>query len=74
MLQWIQETGKEEIIRCTYLIGCDGAHSTTRALMEVPFEGAPYPEEFVLADIKVRHIETDSTRWTPSALSFEAGS
>lgn len=47
------KAGKEETIRCTYLIGCDGAHSTTRTLMKIPFEGAPYPEDFILADVPV---------------------
>lgn len=31
-----------------YLVGCDGAHSAVRHALELPFSGAPYPEDFVL--------------------------
>lgn len=33
-----------------WLIGCDGAHSKVRELMDVPFPGAPYELKFVLTD------------------------
>lgn len=39
-----------EHVRCRYIIGCDGAHSTVRHALNLPFEGAPYPQEFILAD------------------------
>ena len=36
-----------------WLIGCDGAHSSVRHLLGSPFEGAAYPETFLLADVKI---------------------
>lgn len=40
-------------ISATYLIGADGAHSIVRKKLDIPFEGAPYPQEFLLADCKI---------------------
>lgn len=42
--------GDEEDIRADWLIGCDGARSTVRAFMDVPFEGDTYPEAWGLVD------------------------
>jgi 2-polyprenyl-6-methoxyphenol hydroxylase-like FAD-dependent oxidoreductase len=36
--------------RCSWLIGCDGAHSTVRDRLGVPFNGASYPQQFLLSD------------------------
>lgn len=33
-------SGKKEIIKAKYIIGCDGAHSWTRKQLDIPFEGA----------------------------------
>jgi 2-polyprenyl-6-methoxyphenol hydroxylase-like FAD-dependent oxidoreductase len=55
--------GYQEILRTTWLVGCDGAHSTVRHLLGLPFDGAPYEEEFVLADLRIN--------WTvPSAQGY----
>ncbi len=45
--------GREETVTCTWLVGCDGAHSTVRHLLNMPFAGAAYPEDFALADVKI---------------------
>ncbi len=45
--------GYEEVVRTGWLVGCDGAHSTVRHILDLPFEGAPYEEEFVLADLQL---------------------
>ena len=45
--------GREEAIESPWLIGCDGAHSATRHLLGMEFQGAPYDESFVLADVKI---------------------
>jgi 2-polyprenyl-6-methoxyphenol hydroxylase-like FAD-dependent oxidoreductase len=37
-------------VRVPWLVGCDGAHSTVREQIGVQFEGAAYPQTFVLAD------------------------
>ncbi len=41
-----------EQVRCRWLVGCDGAHSTVRHLLEIPFEGGQYQERYVLADVE----------------------
>ena len=42
-----------QAIRASWLIGADGAHSTVRKVLEIPFEGTTYDERFVLADVKI---------------------
>jgi 2-polyprenyl-6-methoxyphenol hydroxylase-like FAD-dependent oxidoreductase len=46
-------SGQEEIIRCAYLVGCDGAHSTVRHGLDVQFEGSTMPSEWLLADVDI---------------------
>jgi 2-polyprenyl-6-methoxyphenol hydroxylase-like FAD-dependent oxidoreductase len=48
--------GKEEQVRSKYVVGCDGAHSVVRHAANLSFEGAPYPQDFILADV---HLEWD---------------
>jgi 2-polyprenyl-6-methoxyphenol hydroxylase-like FAD-dependent oxidoreductase len=45
--------GRQEKVETPWLLGCDGAHSATRHALGMEFEGAPYDESFVLADVKV---------------------
>jgi 2-polyprenyl-6-methoxyphenol hydroxylase-like FAD-dependent oxidoreductase len=47
-------TGEKEKIRCRYLVGCDGAHSTVRHILDIPFVGAAYEQEFLLADVAIK--------------------
>ena len=45
--------GTEQGVReesCSWLVGCDGAHSTVRERLGVPFTGSSYPQQFLLAD------------------------
>lgn len=44
--------GREEVVRASYLVGCDGAHSTLRRIAGIPFEGGSYPQSFVLGDVE----------------------
>jgi 2-polyprenyl-6-methoxyphenol hydroxylase-like FAD-dependent oxidoreductase len=46
-------TGLEERFESNWLIGCDGAHSSVRHLLDLRFEGEAYPETFLLADVKI---------------------
>jgi 2-polyprenyl-6-methoxyphenol hydroxylase-like FAD-dependent oxidoreductase len=48
--------GREEIVETPWLIGCDGAHSTTRHTLGMDFEGAQYDESFILADVQLESI------------------
>lgn len=46
-------SGTEDKVRFSYLIGCDGAHSSTRKLLNLSFEGGKFPQTFMLADVRV---------------------
>lgn len=37
-------------IRCRYLVGCDGKKSRVRELLNIPFQGAPYPDSYIMGD------------------------
>ncbi|NDK37904.1 hypothetical protein DT603_03505 [Pseudoxanthomonas gei] len=39
-------------VRARWVAGCDGSHSTVRALNGIPFEGAPYEHVFYVADVQ----------------------
>src|SRR5262245_12760149 len=43
-----------QTIRARYVVGADGMHSNVRTAAGIAYEGAPYEESFVLADI---HME-----------------
>jgi 2-polyprenyl-6-methoxyphenol hydroxylase-like FAD-dependent oxidoreductase len=45
--------GSSETVSCRYLVGCDGAHSTVRHGLGLPFEGGRFPVEFLLADVEI---------------------
>ncbi|MEV0962708.1 FAD-dependent monooxygenase [Streptomyces sp. NPDC049910] len=45
--------GSEEEVRSHFLVGCDGAHSVVRKTLGLTFEGAAFPEEYMLADVEV---------------------
>ena len=51
--------GAEEEVRARYLVGCDGAHSAVRKGAGIAFDGAPYPQDFILADVEARGLEED---------------
>ena len=45
--------GGEEALECDWLLGCDGAHSTVRHVLGVPFSGVTEPADFLLADVRL---------------------
>lgn len=45
--------GSRETIGAKWLIGCDGAHSTVRHQLHIPFDGSDYEEGFQLADVNI---------------------
>ncbi len=45
--------GEIDALRVGWLAGCDGAHSTVRHQLELPFEGKTYPIDVLLADARV---------------------
>jgi 2-polyprenyl-6-methoxyphenol hydroxylase-like FAD-dependent oxidoreductase len=44
--------GRQEAVDAAYVVGCDGAHSTVRKGAGIPFEGAPYVQDFMLGDVE----------------------
>jgi len=47
--------GKNETVATDYLIGCDGAHSTVRHRLRLPFDGVSEQGIWLLADVKIRN-------------------
>src|SRR5262245_31804726 len=45
--------GRTEQVSPSFLVGCDGAHSTVRHHAGIGFAGSAYPQTFVLADVEV---------------------
>ncbi len=45
--------GVERRERFSYVVGADGASSTVRTILDIPFDGATYPNTFVVADVTV---------------------
>jgi 2-polyprenyl-6-methoxyphenol hydroxylase-like FAD-dependent oxidoreductase len=45
---------KEQEVRCKYIVGCDGAHSIVRKSAGMKYEGAVYPQDFILADVHMK--------------------
>jgi 2-polyprenyl-6-methoxyphenol hydroxylase-like FAD-dependent oxidoreductase len=43
-----------ETIEARWVVGCDGAHSVVRKAIGCTFEGAPYEERIVQADVRVQ--------------------
>jgi 2-polyprenyl-6-methoxyphenol hydroxylase-like FAD-dependent oxidoreductase len=45
--------GHRQEVRCRWLVGCDGAHSKVRHLLNLNFAGSKFPQTFMLADLDV---------------------
>lgn len=45
--------GSQFSVDSKWVVACDGAHSTVRKILNVPFEGGQYDELFALADVQV---------------------
>jgi len=48
-----EKDGSEEQQRCKYVVGCDGSHSVVRGAAGLAFKGDVYPQDFILADVRV---------------------
>lgn len=46
--------GGEEVMEASWIVGCDGAHSTVRRLLGLPFTGNSPQSRFLLADAGLR--------------------
>ncbi|ERT00964.1 hypothetical protein HMPREF1624_02199 [Sporothrix schenckii ATCC 58251] len=47
--------GTTEKLRCRYVVGCDGAHSSVRHAANIAFEGDAYEQSFMLCDAHIRN-------------------
>jgi 2-polyprenyl-6-methoxyphenol hydroxylase-like FAD-dependent oxidoreductase len=56
-----EDSDEREVIRARWLIGCDGAKSRVRKIMEIPFEGMTAEEEWLLADVDLSWNRTRET-------------
>ncbi len=48
----LDHKGEQIKLTASFVVGCDGAHSAVRHLLNIPFEGAAYEGSFVLADVE----------------------
>ena len=58
--------GRQRAITAGYVVGCDGAHSRVRHELGLSFHGHPYPQDWLLADVRLDWARP-STRYTPSS-------
>lgn len=52
----LDRKGERFEVTASFLVGCDGAHSAVRHLLELPFEGAQYDASFMLADVDTNEV------------------
>jgi 2-polyprenyl-6-methoxyphenol hydroxylase-like FAD-dependent oxidoreductase len=65
----IEQRGASTQARARFVIGCDGAHSTVRHQLRLPFEGAEYRASFLLADVETNtKFPPDEMQLCPSEL------
>src|SRR5215467_12610171 len=63
----LDHKGTPLVIRASFLVGCDGAHSTVRRMLNVPLEGGEYDAAFMLADIETNDgFPADELQLCPS--------
>jgi 2-polyprenyl-6-methoxyphenol hydroxylase-like FAD-dependent oxidoreductase len=52
------QAGEDDVtLTCDWLIGADGAHSSVRKQLQIPFTGDTYAHEFYLADVELDNKE-----------------
>ncbi|KAI1470048.1 FAD binding domain-containing protein [Daldinia caldariorum] len=65
-------SGVEETVRAKYVVGADGAHSSVRrAATGLTFQGAAYPQDFILCDA---HVRNSKLAWNRFSLCMGRGS
>jgi 2-polyprenyl-6-methoxyphenol hydroxylase-like FAD-dependent oxidoreductase len=63
----LDRKGQRLEINAAFVLGCDGAHSTVRHLLNLPFEGAQYDSLVMLADIETNEtLPADELQLCPS--------
>src|SRR6266851_654894 len=63
----LDQKGQRRGLTAAFVVGCDGAHSTVRHLLDLPFEGAEYAALFLLADVQTsKTLPADELQLCPS--------
>lgn len=63
----LDRQGKQFEVTALFVVGCDGAHSAVRHLLNLPFEGAQYDATFMLADVETNEaLPGDEMQLCPS--------
>jgi 2-polyprenyl-6-methoxyphenol hydroxylase-like FAD-dependent oxidoreductase len=63
----LDKKGRRVELNAAFVVGCDGAHSTVRHLLNLPFEGAQYDSLFMLADMETNDaLPADELQLCPS--------
>ena len=52
--------GRPSTLTCDWIVGADGAHSTVRKQLQIPFNGETYSHNFYLADVELNNAELNS--------------
>jgi 2-polyprenyl-6-methoxyphenol hydroxylase-like FAD-dependent oxidoreductase len=63
----LDQKGRGVELNAAFVVGCDGAHSTVRHFLNLPFEGAQYDDTFLLADIETNEaLPADEMQLCPN--------
>lgn len=63
----LDKKGQRVETTAAFVVGCDGAHSAVRHLLNLPFEGAEYNDLFLLADVETNDaLPGDELQLCPS--------
>src|SRR5579862_4507889 len=52
----LDHNGKLIRLNASFVVGCDGAHSTVRHSLNIPFEGGEYEAKFLLVDAETNQV------------------
>jgi 2-polyprenyl-6-methoxyphenol hydroxylase-like FAD-dependent oxidoreductase len=61
----LEQNEKTSQVTADFVVGCDGAHSTVRHLLNLPFEGEQYDVSFMLADVMTNEWLADTLHLCP---------
>lgn len=56
VISTVERKGEPSKLTASILVGCDGAHSAVRHLLNIPFAGGEYDDSFALADVETNDI------------------
>ena len=63
----LSHNGERQQLTAAFVVGCDGAHSAVRHLLNLPFDGAAYDALFMLADVQTNDaLPADQLQLCPS--------